>query len=380
MRIGLIAPPWVPVPPVRYGGTEQVVHDLAMGLRDLGHDVRLFSVAESTCPALHGWYFDRAVEDMGTTLPELAHVVAAYEDLRDVDVVHDHTLAGALLGARLPGAPPVVVTQHNAFTDEARLVFREIARTAAVVAISHSQRSSAPEIPVSAVIHHGIDQERHAFGDGQGDFLLFLGRMSPDKGLHRAIHVARAAGRRLVAVSKMRSDVERDYFASAVQPLLGEDVELLPELSAPERIALLRSAAAVLNPIRWREPFGLVMAEALACGTPVLAFPCGAAPEIIDDGVTGFLCEDEADMVRALARLDTIDRRDCRAAAEQRFSIARMATDHERLYRQLIARSTSAATIARPREGDGPLSDPWRSKDAEPGTFASGLPGSRGLH
>ena len=373
MRIGLIAPPWVPVPPVRYGGTEQVVHDLATGLTDRGHEVRLFSVGESTCPALSGWFYERAVDAMNTTLPELAHVVAAYQDLADVDLVHDHTMAGALLGARLPGAPPVVVTNHNTFSAESRLVFQQIARAADVVAISHSQRSSAPEIPVAAVIHHGIDQERHAFGDGQGDYLLFLGRMSPDKGLHRAIGVARAAGRRLLAISKMRDDEEREYFRTTVEPLLGPDVELLPELSAPERIALLRSATAVLNPIRWREPFGLVMAESLACGTPVLAFPCGAAPEIVEDGVTGFLCEDEAAMVRALAQIDTIDRRACRAAAEQRFSIARMAEDHERLYAQVLDRQLPR--VVRPRTAG----DACGPSAVDVGTFASGSGARQGL-
>lgn len=339
MRIGLVAPPWAPVPPVGYGGTEQVVNDLAVGLTRLGHDVRLFSVGESTCPVPRNWYYKTAMTQIGTTVPESAHVLAAYNDLTDVDVIHDHTFIGPLVAGRLPDLPPIVATNHGAFTAEARLVYREVSRNAALVAISQSQRDSAPEVPVAAVIPHGIDLQAHAYGDGDGGFLAFVGRMSPDKGVHVAVRVARRAGRRLLVVSKMREPEEHAYFEQQVRPLLGDDVELLHELSAPERIKVLRSATALLNPICWPEPFGLVMAEALACGTPVLAFPNGAAPEIVDDGKTGFLCSDESDMVDALARVDSLDRRACRTAAEQRFDLMRMAADHESLFLGLLAPS-----------------------------------------
>ena len=341
MRIGLIAPPWVPVPPVRYGGTEQVVDDLARGLTRLGHDVRLFTVGESTCPVSRDWYFEKAVDAIGTTVAESAHVLSAYQALGDVDVIHDHTILGPLVAGRLPDLPPVVTTNHGPFTADARVIFQQTARTAAVVAISQSQRASAPEVSVAAVILHGIDLDAHAYGDGDGDYLLFVGRMSPDKGVHRAIRVARRAGRRLVVISKMREPEECRYYEQVVRPLLGEDVELLEGPSAPDRIAMLRAATAVLNPICWPEPFGLVMAESLACGTPVLAFPNGAAPEIVDDGTTGYLCADESDMVSALSRVGSIDRRACRAAAEQRFGMMRMATDHERLYERLVGHGSS---------------------------------------
>lgn len=341
MRIGLIAPPWVPVPPVRYGGTEQVVDDLARGLTRLGHDVRLFTVGESTCPVPTDWYFEKAVAAMGTTVAESAHVLKAYQALADVDVIHDHTTLGPLIAGRLRDLPPVVATNHGPFTPEARVIYAEMAKTAAVVAISQSHRDSAPEVPVAAVILHGIDLARYAYGDGDGNYLLFMGRMSPDKGPHRAIRVARQAGCRLLMISKMREPDERAYYEREVRPLLGDDVELLDELSAPERLALLRSATAVLNPICWPEPFGLVMAEALACGTPVLAFPNGAAPEIVDDGKTGFLCADESAMIDAVSQVSSIDRRACRAAAEQRFDLARMASDHVRLYERVLAQRPS---------------------------------------
>ena len=328
MRIGLIAPPWVPVPPVQYGGTEEVVDCLARALVRRGHDVRLFTIGASTCDVALDWYFDEPAEPMGASTAEAAHVLAAYDAMADVDVIHDHTTLGPLVAATRHGLPPVVATSHGPFDPVARVIYRRVAETASIVAISRNQRDSAPKIPIAAVIHHGIDLTLHAFGPGDGGFLLFVGRMSPDKGVHRAIDVARRSGRRLVVVSKMREQGEFDYFESVVRPQLGPDIELRNELSAPERIKLLQSAAALLNPIMWPEPFGLVMPEALACGTPVLAFPCGAAPEIVDDGQTGYLCRDEDQMVEALGKLDLIDRRACRLAAETRFDMARMAADH----------------------------------------------------
>jgi glycosyltransferase involved in cell wall biosynthesis len=340
MRVGLIAPPWLPVPPMRYGGTEQVVNNLALGLTRLGHDVRLFTVKESTCPAPKDWYFQTAINAVGTTIPETAHVLAAYHSLADCDIIHDHTILGPLVGGRLADMPPVVTTNHGPFTTDMRVIYQETAKTAAIVAISHSQRASAPEVPVAAVIHHGIDLVAHAFGAGGGDangkYAVFVGRMSADKGVHRAIRIAREAGYRLVVISKMHEPDERAYYEREVRPLLADDVQLMGELSDPERIAMLRSATAMLDPICWPEPFGLVMIQSLACGTPVLTFPNGAAPEIVDDGKTGYLCTDEADMAKALSRVASINRRACRAAAEQRFDMARMSTDYASLYERWI--------------------------------------------
>lgn len=336
MRIGLIAPPWVPVPPPLYGGTELVVNDLATALTGLGHEVRLFTIGTSTCPVERSSYFPEAPEPMGASLAEAAHVLAAYAALDDVDVIHDHTLLGALLHRDAASAPPVVVTHHGTFTPMTRAVFATAARHAAVVAISHSQRATAPDVPVAAVIHHGLDLDRHTVGEGRGGYALFVGRMSPDKGLHRAIRVARAAGRPLRFVSKMWAEDERAYYEEQVLPLLGDDVQEVQPATSAELRSLVGEAVAVLNPIRWHEPFGLVMAEALAAGTPVLAFPEGAAVEIVEHGVSGFLCADEAAMVQALRDVDLLDRRDCRRAALERFDRTRMATDHVRLYERVV--------------------------------------------
>lgn len=337
MRIGLIAPPWVPVPPLLYGGTEVVIDNLARGLQNLGHDVRLFTVGDSTCPVTRDYLYPTARIPMSTSVEEAAHVLAAYEALADVDLIHDHTVLGPLVASHLDRpTPPVVSTHHGAFTAENLRIYREIARHAAVVCISHDQANSAPGIPIAAVIHHGIDLDVYQPGNGDGGYLLFMGRMSPDKGVDHAVRIARASGGRLLLAVKIRETAERDYFESQIRPLLGPDDDLSNEPPLNQRLQMLQGATALINPITWPEPFGLVMAEALATATPVLAFACGAAPEIIDDGTTGFLCHDETDMVAAVGRVSQIDRAACRAAAEQRFSLQRMAGDYVALYQHVL--------------------------------------------
>ena len=352
MRIGIVAPPWLAVPPAAYGGTEEVIDNLATGLQDLGHEVRLFTVGESTCPVPREYLYPAGSEPMGEGVAEAAHVLAAYEAFAGVDIVHDHTILGPLLaGSRGIRRPPTVVTNHGPFTAPARRLFAETARHSSIVAISHSHARSAG-VPVAAVIHHGIDLQVHRPGPGDGGYLLFVGRMCADKGAHHAVRVAKGAGRQLVIVAKMREPGERAYFEKEVRPLLRPGDELLAELPVAARLELMRHAAALLNPITWAEPFGLVMAEALAAGTPVLAFPNGAAPEIVDDGQTGFLCRDEKDMIAAVGRVPQIHRDRCRAAAEQRFAAERMVADHERLYRRILLRPGDRACERAAGQGD----------------------------
>lgn len=354
MRIGLIAPPWVPVPPPSYGGTEVVVDNIARGLTELGHHVRLFTVGESTCPVERDHLYEHCPPAMGTSVEEAAHVLAAYQSLTDVDVIHDHTVLGPLLAAvSAPERPPVVCTHHGDFTPENRRIFAQIAQHAAVTAISRCQASLATGVPITAVVHHGIDLDLYREGPGDGDFLLFLGRMSPDKGVHRAIQVAREAGHRLVIITKIREASERAYFERVVTPLLGPDNEVLVEPSQEVRLDLLGRARALVNPITWPEPFGLVMAESLAMGTPVLAFPQGAAPEIIDDGRTGFLVDDEEAMISAIGRLNTISRAECRASAVRDFSLQRMAADYVGVYERLLG-----SNPIRRRNSSGPAFHP----------------------
>jgi glycosyltransferase involved in cell wall biosynthesis len=208
---------------------------------------------------------------------------------------------------------------------------------AAIVAVSHAQLKPAPELPVARVIHHGIDAADFPVGSGSGGYLVFLGRLSPDKGAGRAIDAARKAGVPLLLAGKMREPWERDYFEARVAPFLSDKIQYLGEVGHDRKLELLANAKALLFPIRWNEPFGLVMIEALACGTPVLAFPEGAAPEVLEDGKTGFLCHDEAAMAEAVEKLGTLDRSACRAAVENYFSTARMAAEHLELFEGLLA-------------------------------------------
>jgi glycosyltransferase involved in cell wall biosynthesis len=337
LRVGLIAPPWLPVPPAVYGGTELVVDVLARGLRDAGCEVVLFSTGDATCPVERRWLYPRALGTAAAPAGEAAHVERAYRDLSGVDVIHDHTVTGpAAIGLHPPGVP-VVTTVHGELTAELRELYAAAAAGGvSVVAISHAQQRTATGVPVAAVIYHGIDLAGVPLGTGDGGYVLFLGRMNPDKGAHRAIAVARAAGTPIVLAAKMHEPAERRYFTERVEPLLGPEAVYVGEVGGRAKLELLAGASALVNPIRWPEPFGLVMIEALACGTPVLSFAEGAAPEIIEHGVTGFLCADEADMAGKLRLAPRLDRSRCRASVASRFAAERMVDDHLALYHRLL--------------------------------------------
>jgi glycosyltransferase involved in cell wall biosynthesis len=344
VRIALIAPPWVPVPPPSYGGTEAVVDRLARGYQTAGHEVLLIASGDSTCPVPRASVIPRADEvTMGAAVPELRHVIHAYEQVRDMDIVHDHTVMGPVYASARHDLPPVVTTNHGPFNEELSDIFRTIGDAVPIIAISHSQAATARDVPIASVIHHGIDTELFPVGDGSGDYLLFLGRMIPEKGARRAALIAHMAGVPLKIAAKMREPLEQRYFEEQVKPLLGNGVEYVGEVGCAERVRLLQGARALLNPIRWPEPFGLVMIEALACGTPVLTFREGAAPEIVDHGVTGFVAEDDADLVHAIDRIDELDRRACREVAGTRFSTARMVQEHLRLFDRLLGRTSLIA-------------------------------------
>jgi glycosyltransferase involved in cell wall biosynthesis len=337
MRIGVIAPPWTPVPPPFYGGTELIVDLLARGLAAAGHEVVLFTTGDSTCPVPRRWVLEHAEgQRIGVGVIEAHHVLHAYDAVEDADLVHDHTIFGPLYAERIPGLP-VVTTAHGPFNRDLYDLYRHAAERHTLVCVSHHQRSTAPDVPVARVIHHGIDASTFPVGDGAGGYALFLGRMAPEKGVRRAIDACRKASVPLRIVAKMREPLERAYFEAEVEPVLGEDITYLGEVEHAQKVELLAEAIALVNPIRWPEPFGLVMTEALACGTPVITFAEGAAPEIVDHGRTGFVCADEAEMADGLGRVGELDRRDCRAAVEGPFSAQRMVDDHLRLYNDVLA-------------------------------------------
>ena len=337
MRIAVIAPPWAPVPPAGYGGIEVVVDRLAVGFQKAGHDVLLCATGDSTCPVPRHSVLEEAEKDrIGAVVPELRHVIHSYEAVQDFDIVHDHTVVGPVYAERYPHLP-VVTTIHGPFNEELADLYARIGHRVPIIAISHAQGRPAPHVPIAAVIHHGLDVEDFPLGTGEGGYCLFLGRMSADKGAHRASEVAFKAGLPLIMAAKMREPWEHEYHAINVQPYLNENIQYVGEVGPERKMELLANARCLLMPIRWNEPFGMVMIEALACGTPVLAYPEGAAPEIVDDGRTGFLCQDEADMVQALGRLEQIDRTECRAAVERSFSSERMVAEHIELFERVLA-------------------------------------------
>jgi glycosyltransferase involved in cell wall biosynthesis len=342
LRIGIIAPPWAPVPPTGYGGTESVLDALARGLCRLGHDVLLVTTGDATCAVPRHSVLDHSEPtQIGNAMIEIRHVVDAYDVLQEVDVVHDNTVVGPLYAWRF-GSLPVVTTNHGPFDDNLSALYRAAGDRVAIVAISEHQASTASDVRVDAVIHHGVDPEEFPTGRGDGGYLLFLGRMTPEKGAREAALAARAAGARLVMAAKLREPHEHAYFDECVRPLLGRDVEYVGEVGHDDKVALLGGARALLNPIQWPEPFGLVMIEALACGTPVLGFPAGSAPEIVRDGDNGFLCADTDTMAARIDDIGTIDRRRCRAAVESYFCTDRMCRDYAALFERIVSRRCAA--------------------------------------
>jgi len=366
MRIAQVAPPFESVPPTRYGGTERVVSLLTEELVGRGHDVTLFASGDSVTSARLVPTVDSALwclDEVHNALPYWAIAVGeAYRRARDgeFDVVHSHLDYQAFACAALIQTP-TVTTLHGRLDlpDLPRLYARF--PEAGVISISDSQRAPLPDARWLATVYNAVDIPRLPFCPDGGEYLAYLGRISPEKGLDRAIRVAKLAGLPLKVAARMplkdtsnpvvRADWE--YYEGAIKPLLKSGhVELIGEIGDAEKPQLLCNALALLFPIDWPEPFGLVMAEALACGTPVVARRRGSVPEIVTHGVTGFVGETDEELARLCHKLHTIDRRTCRLEAERRFSPDVMARGYEEVYREARAISSQrpGVAIGQPRQ------------------------------
>ncbi len=285
MRIAQIAPPWFAVPPVRYGGIEWVVALLADGLADRGHDVTLYASGGSQTRAKLVTVFEDPPggEHIGEAYHDVVHASTAYLDADEFDLIHDHSgLIGPAIGAHVP--TPVVHTLHGPFTDDAKRVYKMLSGRIWYVAISEAQREFCPDLSYAGTVHNGIDLDRYPSAARRRTSSSSSDASTVRRARELAVEVAHRTGRKLVMAVKMAEEFEKQYWQEKVEPLLDGSEEIIGEITVDEKADLLARAAAVLFPIQWPEPFGLVMTEAMATGTPVIAFPYGAAPEVIVDG------------------------------------------------------------------------------------------------
>jgi glycosyltransferase involved in cell wall biosynthesis len=360
MRIAQLAPISESVPPARYGGTERVVATLTEELVRRNHQVTLFASGDSDTSAHLVPVVDQAVWHrpppyadpallLGVALGKVARAIHHF------DIVHNHVGYLAYPLARL--APcPVVTTLHGRLDlPELAPLYREFTDVP-LVSISSAQRIPEPGAYWVATIPHGIDLSQYTFNPRPDAYLAFLGRISPEKGLDTAIRVARRAGlplkiaARMPLLDRQEPEVRKDweYYEQVVQPLLDEPgIEMVGEVGGKDKDAFLGNAAALLFPIRWPEPFGLVMPEALACGTPVVALRAGSVLEVVEDGVSGFICQSEDELVEAIARIPQLERARCRIEAERRFCSQVMTDRYEEVYTRLVGASHATAAIAK---------------------------------
>lgn len=352
MRVLQIAPPWFTVPPVGYGGIEQVVAVLADGLVDAGHDVTLLASGGSTSKAeVVSVFAEPPSADLGSSVHELTHVMAGFARRGEFDLIHDHSgFGGAALGSFLDG-PPVVHTLHGPWTPIVQAFYRTAAGLH-LVGISHHQRSRAPlGVEVPDVVHNGISLTDHPFrADADADgHLAFVGRANAEKGPEVAVRVARRTGRHLKMAVKVNEPAEQRYWDTVVAPLLdGADVEVVRNGTKRDAIDIMSGAVATLFPISWPEPFGLVMVESMAVGTPIVGYAAGASTELVVSGRTGLLIPpgDVAGLCAAVEGASSLDRAACRAHVARRFSNATMVAGYETVYERLVAGHT-APTILR---------------------------------
>jgi glycosyltransferase involved in cell wall biosynthesis len=339
VRIAVVAPVWFPVPPSGYGGIELVVSLLADGLVEAGHDVTLFASGGSRSAAKIVSPMPEPPDpaELGNPWYDSFHAMSTYLQVDGFDVVHDHAgIAGPVCGTMLRGRPPVVHTLHGPWTPQTRLFYGVAAQHVHLVAISEAQRADNADVPYLGTVHNGIDLDAYPYREDKDDFLIYIGRANPDKGPKEAVTIARRAGLPLHMILKRGEAPEREYFEREIEPLLASDIELHENVSHETKVDLLGRAAAMIFPIRWPEPFGLVMVEAMACGTPVVTTNWGATPEVVADGLTGFRRDGDDDLVDALAHIRTISTADCRQWVEERFSKAAMVRGYEALYEKVV--------------------------------------------
>jgi glycosyltransferase involved in cell wall biosynthesis len=341
MKIAQIAPLWERVPPPAYGGIELVVALLTDEQVRRGHEVTLFasgdSITEAQLESIHprALRLDSSIKECNVY--EMLHLSKAYERAQEFDIIHSHMGYIALPYAKMVKTP-TVHTLHGVFTSDNEKLFA-YAKQQPYVSISDAQREPRLGLNCVATVYNGIEIASHKFHPQPEEppYLAFLGRISPEKGTHLAIQIAKQSGWRLRMAGKV-DIVDREYFAQEIEPHIdGQQIEYLGEANHTEKNALLGGAVAMLFPITWREPFGLVMIESMAAGTPVIAMNMGSASEVITHGKTGFICTNFEECVSAIALAAKLDRYAIREYVSQRFGVQQMVDGYEAVYQQVLA-------------------------------------------
>lgn len=340
LQIAIVAPPFYEVPPAGYGGIERVCHTLAEGLHERGHEITLIGIGRRGVRC-------RFIATRSETRPEgteqdvdveLLHAARAAEvlDALAPDVVHDHSRAGPLTSATRTA--PTVLTVHTSLSGpNTQLPLMEaLARRVSLVAISPAQRRNAPHLPWSSTIPNGIHLSEFRFSASKDEFVLYLGRLSFEKGVHLAIDAATSARRQIIIAGTWTVPSEHDYFEREIRPRLGHGIKWLGEVAGDLRRDLLARAHCLLLPAQWAEPFGLVLIEAMASGTPVVGLRAGSLPDIVLHGETGLLCNRPEDLAAAIDAVGSLEPARCRSHVKERFSAERMVERYERLYTALL--------------------------------------------
>ncbi len=338
MRIAQVAPLYESVPPKLYGGTERVVSYLTEELARRGEDVTLFASGDSVTSARLVPASPQALRLNRTSVDQLAHhillIEQVFQEAADFDIIHFHCDYLHFPLSRRHRTATVTTLHGRLDLPDLVPLYREFIEMP-VVSISDAQRGPLPLLNWEGTVYHGLPRDLYRLHSERGKYLAFLGRISPEKGVDQAIEIAKRAGVRLRIAAKI-DRVDREYFEQVIQPLLCHPlIEFVGEIGDQEKDDFLGNAIALLAPVNWPEPFGLVIIEALACGTPVIAYPRGSVPELIEEGTSGFIVDGTDEAVAAVKNIEALDRAECRQAFERRFTVARMAQDYLDIYQRL---------------------------------------------
>jgi len=354
LRIAQVAPLWFSLPPIKYGGTERIAYYLTEELVRRGHDVTLFASGDSKTSAklVPGWpralvheTYDGKPLSWNQPVFTLLNISMAFERAEDFDIIHLHENAAALSTFFTKLSPkPSVTTFHDPFPDEKhkdRIALLQKYKNHPFAALSDSHRKLGEKAGVKNIhtIYNGVDTKSLPYGEGKGEYVAWLGRFAPNKGASEAILAAQAAGKKLLLAGRLdiNSSMAMEYFRKDIEPHLGESVSYIGEIDDNQKTDFLGQAEALLVPILWEEPFGLVITEAQSCGTPVVAFRRGSTPELVKEGETGFVVDDVEAMTDALRKISAISRKACREHVEKNFTIEKMAERYENLYKEILS-------------------------------------------